>query len=368
MTLALRTARPAPARQGVQGAGEAAPERWLRWITEVPTALVVLAEVLILFTGIVARAVFERPIVWSDELASILFLWLAMLGSAIAVQRQHPMRLTFFVGALPPRLRAVAETLAVATVLLFFVLIFRPTLDYVQDQGFVETPALGWSGVVRALAIPVGCALAIASCAMRIIRHDVRDIAIAVCSIAIVGFGLHEAAPALTAMGNWALIVFFVGVLGFAVVSGVPIAFAFALATSAYLNFTTRTPLTIVVGRMDEGMGSLILLAVPLFVLLGQLVDATGMARVMVAFLASILGHVRGGMSYVLLSAMLLVSGISGSKTADMAAVAPVLFPEMRKRGMPDGEMVSLLAASGAMSETIPPSIVLIAIASVTGV
>jgi tripartite ATP-independent transporter DctM subunit len=119
---------------------------------------------------------------------------------------------------------------------------------------------------------------------------------------------------------------------------------------------------------MDEGMSSLILLAVPLFVLLGQLVEATGMARVMVAFLASVLGHVRGGMSYVLLGAMLLVSGISGSKTADMAAIAPVLFPEMRKRGMKDGELVSLLAASGAMSETIPPSIVLIAIASVTSV
>src|SRR5206468_7797451 len=120
--------------------------------------------------------------------------------------------------------------------------------------------------------------------------------------------------------------------------------------------------------RMDEGMSGMILLAVPLFVLLGQLVEATGMERVMVAFLASLLGHVRAGMSYVLLGAILLVSGISGSKTADMAAVAPVLFPEMRKRGMKDGELVSLLAASGAMSETIPPSIVLIAIASVTGI
>ena len=64
----------------------------------------------------------------------------------------------------------------------------------------------------------------------------------------------------------------------------------------------------------------------------------------------------------------LLVSGISGSKTADMAAVAPVLFPEMRKRGLADGEMVSLLAGAGAMAETIPPSLVLIAIGSVTGV
>ena len=76
----------------------------------------------------------------------------------------------------------------------------------------------------------------------------------------------------------------------------------------------------------------------------------------------------RGGLSYVLLGGMLLVSGISGSKAADMAAVAPVLFPEMKRRGLDEGEMVSLLAASGAMAETIPPSLVLIAVASVTGV
>jgi tripartite ATP-independent transporter DctM subunit len=65
---------------------------------------------------------------------------------------------------------------------------------------------------------------------------------------------------------------------------------------------------------------------------------------------------------------MYLVSGISGSKAADMAAVAPVLFPEMKRRGFHEGELVSLLSASGAMSETIPPSLVLITIGSVTGV
>jgi tripartite ATP-independent transporter DctM subunit len=119
---------------------------------------------------------------------------------------------------------------------------------------------------------------------------------------------------------------------------------------------------------MDEGMSSLILLAVPLFVFLGLLIEMTGMARAMVAFLSSLLGHVRGGLSYVLLGAMYLVSGISGSKAADMAAVAPVLFPEMKRRGFHEGELVSLLSASGAMSETIPPSLVLITIGSVTGV
>ena len=134
------------------------------------------------------------------------------------------------------------------------------------------------------------------------------------------------------------------------------------------MALATRAPLTVIVSRMDEGMSHLLLLSIPLFVFLGILIDMTGMARAMVAFLASLLGHVRGGLSYVLLGAMYLVSGISGAKAADMAAVAPVLFPEMKARGMKPGELVSLLAASGAMAETIPPSVVLIVIGSVASV
>src|SRR3569623_1691233 len=118
---------------------------------------------------------------------------------------------------------------------------------------------------------------------------------------------------------------------------------------------------------MNEGMSQLILLAVPLFVILGLLMEMTGIARAMVGFLVSLLGHVRGGLSYVLVGAMYLVSGISGAKAADMAAVAPVLFPEMRQRGAKPGDLVALLAATGAQTETIPPSIVLITIGSVTG-
>ncbi len=83
---------------------------------------------------------------------------------------------------------------------------------------------------------------------------------------------------------------------------------------------------------------------------------------------ASLLGHVRGGLSYVLVGAMYLVSGISGSKAADMAAVAPVLFPEMKARGAKPGDLVALLSATGAQTETIPPSLVLITLGSVTGV
>ena len=140
------------------------------------------------------------------------------------------------------------------------------------------------------------------------------------------------------------------------------------LAVFGYLALATQTPLTVLVGRMDEGMSHLILLAVPLFVFLGLLIEMTGMARAMVGFLASLLGHMRGGLHYVLVAGMYLVSGISGSKAADMAAIAPVLFPEMKERGAKPGELVALLAATGALTETVPPSLVLITIGSVTGV
>src|SRR5471030_2625883 len=172
----------------------------------------------------------------------------------------------------------------------------------------------------------------------------------------------------LLALGNFNLLVFFCGITGVCIVIGVPIAFGFGLASISFLALMTSTPLTVVVSRMEEGMSHLILLSVPLFVFLGLLIEMTGMARAMVGFLASLLGHIRGGLSYVLVGAMYLVSGISGSKAADMAAVAPALFPEMIKRGAEPGDLVALLSATGAQTETVPPSLVLITIGSVTGV
>jgi len=352
----------------VPGKALAAATRGLALLVEVPTVLLVAAEVVVLFCGVTARYVFHRPIIWSDELASILFLWLAMFGAAVALQRGGHMRLSYLVDRLPPRGRAVAEVLNVGLPLLFVALVLQASWDYAEDQSFIETPALGWSGLVRAAAMPVGLALIGLSALAQLARHRARDLLAGAAVLAMLAGLLWLAGPALHRMGSWNLLVFFVALLGAGVISGLPIAFGFALATIAYLLTTTTTPLSIVIGRMDEGMSSLILLAVPLFVLLGQLMEMTGLARVLVGFLAALVGHVRAGLSYVLIGAILLVSGISGSKTANMAAVAPVLFPEMKRRGADEGELIALLAASGAMSETIPPSIVLIVIGSVTSV
>ena len=341
----------------------------LKPVVAIPAALLVVAEIVILFVGIVSRYVLHAPIVWSDELAGILFLWLATLGSVVAFQRAEHMRMTAVIGMIRPEARLFLDVFGTAASLAFLLLVIHPAYEFAADEVFVTTPALGIVNTWRAAALPVGIGLMLIVATLRLVATaNVKHLATAVAAVGALIAILGLLAPVLKPLGNLNLLIFFVFIVGAMVFAAVPIAFAFGLATLGYISLTTSTPDVVVIGRMDEGMSHLILLAVPLFVFLGLLIEMTGMARAMVGFLASLLGHVRGGLHYVLVGAMYLVSGISGSKAADMAAVAPVLFPEMTKRGAKPGDLVALLAATGAQTETIPPSLVLITIGSVTGV
>jgi tripartite ATP-independent transporter DctM subunit len=368
MQIAEETPAVLPRMTGVAGALQKA-EQWLGSIVAAAAALLVVTEIVVLFSGVTARYLFQKPLIWSDELAGILFLWLAMLGSVTAFQRGEHMRMTALVGLVPSRMRAFFDVLAIAAPLAFLALVLHPAYEFASDEAFVSTPALDISNIWRAAALPIGLGLMLLVALLRLLSfNDWRLSGTAIALVAAVGIALYALSPALIPLGNLNLLIFFVGLVAVMVFAAVPIAFAFGLATFAYITLTTSTPSTVVIGRMDEGMSHLILLSVPLFVFLGLLIEMTGMARAMVNFLASLLGHVRGGLQYVLVAAMYLVSGISGAKAADMAAVAPVLFPEMIKRGAKPGDLVALLSATGAQTETIPPSLVLITIGSVTGV
>src|SRR6201998_4505674 len=340
-------------------------EATLGTLVEIPAAMLVIAEIVILFAGVVARYGLQQPLIWSDELASILFLWLAMLGAAVAFRRSEHMRMTAVVASAKPALRAYLDVVATCAALAFLLLIVRPAYEYAYEESFITTPALQIPNVWRAAALPTGvCLMALFAC-LRLARvGDLKLVLRAGLSVALLIAAFWLATPWLRPLGNLNLVIFFVGVAGFCVFTGVPIAFGFGLSIFGYLALTTHTPLMVLVGRMDEGMSHLILLSVPLFVFLGLLIEMTGMARARRAVRASLLGHVRGGLHYVLVGAMYLVSGISGSKAADMAAVAPVLFAEMKLRGAKPGDLVALLSATGAQTETIPPSLVLINIGS----
>jgi tripartite ATP-independent transporter DctM subunit len=344
-------------------------ETVIRWSTELAAAALVVAEILLLFANVFYRYALHDPLVWGDELASLLFIWLAMLGSVIALRRGEHMRLTTFMARLGPPQRQFADTFGAVVVIAFILSLLQPAWDYTSEEWAITSAALEIPNAFRVAAISVGLSLMLAISVARLMeRARARHFFVSVIVVGGVAAALFAGKAAMTSLGNWNLVLFFVVGVMFMVVIGVPIMVAFGLSTVAYLTTVTATPMLVVVGRIDEGMSGLILLAIPLFVFLGALIEAMGMANAMIRFLASMIGHLRGGLSYVLIGAIYLVSGISGSKAADMAAVAPALFPEMKNRGEDENELVAMLSASGAMSETIPPSLVLITIGSVTGV
>jgi tripartite ATP-independent transporter DctM subunit len=346
----------------------AAIDRAIGAVVEPAAAFLVLVEIAILATGVFTRYVVRQPLVWTDELATILLLWLAMLGAVVAYRRGAHIRLSFVLRRCSPRLRSIFETIGSVVTAIFVLELMPASIAFFQQEETDPTPALNIPHSYVVLAVIVGLALILVLALLRLSEGDPKVVAAAVggaillSAIAILGRGMF------TGLGNVNLIIFFVLLVGACIAVGIPIAFAFGVGTLSYLAITTSVPLSTVVERMNEGISNIVLLAVPLFVFLGLLMETAGIARRLVAALASLVGHVRGGLSIVLVAAMYLVSGISGSKIADMAAVAPVLFPDMERRGQKRSSMIALLATSGAMAETIPPSLVLIIIGSVTGV
>jgi tripartite ATP-independent transporter DctM subunit len=350
------------------GAAAALLDRFVAGATATLAAFLVVAEIVILFAGVVARYVFEQPLTWSDPLAAFLFLWLAMLGAVLALRRGEHMRFAGVVARMRPNRQRLFESVVLLTILVFLLLMFGPAAEYMQDEAFVTIPDLGLPDSWRVLAVEAGIVLMILTVACQAARDlALREFLAGIAVVGVISGVLVAVSPVLADAGQLNLVLFFVVLIGAAIACGVPIGFAFGVATLAYLALTTTVPLNVVVNRLDQGMSQPVLLAVPMFVFLGLLLELTGLARSMVAFLAALLDTIRGGLSYVLLGAMLLVSGISGSKAADMAAVAPSLFPEMRRRGVEEGELVALLTSSAAMADTIPPSLVLITFGSVTG-
>ncbi|WKL51538.1 TRAP transporter small permease [Pseudomonas kielensis] len=241
----------------------------MRAVGLITVALMVI-ETGVLLAGVVYRYLLHSPLIWSDELASSLFIWMAMFGAVLALDRGEHMRMSALVNKLPHAWRGFCETLSALVVCLFVVMIIGPAMQHSHEQMSITTPALGIPDGLRAAALPVGAVLMLLAAVSRMARFStVRQFMAGIAVVALVASVLWISQPLLVDLGNYNLIIFFLVLLGACVFGGIPIAFAFGTATMAYLALATHAPLSIVVGRMDEGMSHMVLLAVPLFVMLG---------------------------------------------------------------------------------------------------
>ena len=156
--------------------------------------------------------------------------------------------------------------------------------------------------------------------------------------------------------------------LGFTLL-GMDIAWAIALACFFYIGFSqftdNPTAWALFSQQMTVGLDSFVLVAIPLFIFAGELMNLSGVTQRLVRFAEAMVGHFHGGLANVGVVSNFLVSGISGSSIADAAATGTVLVPEMKKRGFPEEFACAVIACASTVGPIVPPSIVFLLIASI---
>src|SRR3984885_4477151 len=282
----------------------AAIDRGIGRVVEPLAALLVLVEVAILAAGVFTRYVLGNPLVWSDELATLVFLWLAMLGSVVAYRRGEHISLSVLVRRSPPRTRKILEAIASVVTAIFVIELMPATVKFFKQEVIDLTPALNIPRSYEVLAIIICLVLILVLALLRLSEQDPKIVAGVVLGAVRLSAAAWFVRGAFAGLGNFNLVLFFVVLVGACIAIGVPIAFSFGLGTLSYLAIVTTVPLSTVSGRMQEGISNLVLLAVPLFIFLGLLMETAGIAQRLVAALAALVGHLRGGLSIVLVGAM----------------------------------------------------------------
>ncbi|MBW3097190.1 TRAP transporter large permease [Pseudohoeflea coraliihabitans] len=158
--------------------------------------------------------------------------------------------------------------------------------------------------------------------------------------------------------------------LGFFIllILGMPIVFALAVPVMLYLLFTGHPPLTALAQQMYTAADSFPLLAIPFFLLAGELMTRANLTNAIVNFSQASIGWIRGGLAHANVLASMLFAGISGSAIADSVAIGKVMIPAMEKAGFDRRDAAAITAASSVIGPIIPPSIPMIVLGSTVGI
>jgi len=200
--------------RALAAAGLRSLDKWSGHAAEFLAAFLVVVEIFILLAGVVFRYVIDHPLVWTDELAEILFLWLVSLGAVIALRRGEHMRMTFVVGKLPAGAQSFLRRIAALAVLIFIGVIIVPGVPFMIQQQAITTPTLqipgSWEIAGELVAFVM---LFIAAVQQFFEGASWRELAGAVAVAVVVGGGFYFLEGWLQDIGNGALVVFFVGMV-----------------------------------------------------------------------------------------------------------------------------------------------------------
>jgi tripartite ATP-independent transporter DctM subunit len=327
-------------------------------LSDAIAAILLAADLVVVCVSVLLRFLFNAPVEWSDDVARGLMVGSAFFDAASALARGENVGVSFFRDMLPMRLRALVDAASAALV----VLISGYVAFNAIKLGSLTAGQTTGSGLPLELTfypMGVGALFMTVFAVDQLCARPLADIAKGLAVIAAVT-AIYLAWDALLpasvpGSGTLMLIGFFVTLFG-----GLPIGFALALAALIFIWVEGALPGVIFAQQMARGIDNFVLLAIPFFILVGYLMEANGMSVRLIELLQRAVGRMRGGLNVVMVTSMVLFSGISGSKMADVAAVGSVLIPAARRSRQNPGGAVALLAASAVMAETIPPCINLI--------
>jgi tripartite ATP-independent transporter DctM subunit len=327
-------------------------------LSDVIAAVLLAADLLVVCVSVLLRFLFNAPVEWSDDVARGLMVGSSFFGAASALARSENLGVAFFLNMLPPAARRVVDAIGALLVAIISGYVAYNALK----MGYLTTGQTSGSGLpLEWTFYPMGVgALLMTIFALEILcTRPITDMLAGIVTTAAM-VGLYWAwdafLPASVPSSDTLMLVgFFITLFG-----GLPIGFALALAALIFVWVEGTLPGVIFAQQMARGIDNFVLLAIPFFILVGYLMEANGMSVRLIELLQRAVGRMRGGLNVVMVASMVLFSGISGSKMADVAAVGSVLIPAARRSRQNPGGAVALLAASAVMAETIPPCINLI--------
>ena len=316
--------------------------------------------------GVVARYVFNSSFTWTAETGQWLFIYLIFLGIPLA----HRTRMHIAIGVidrlLPVSLKSLQKVVVDALVAYTTIAVMFGAQELIGLIGGTST-ALGVPSWLQYAAIPVSCGLGLTYLALRDL--DARRVRWTGAIGVLLGAMLYAALDRygwITLPADQA-----VAVMGLAFITalllGVPVAFSMLLAVFL-ANLSAQTlPAPAVVQNIVRGSGQFLLLAIPLFLLAGALMNVGGLTQRLIDFAYSLVRHLRGGMGQVTVVSATLYAGISGSSNADAALGAKMLHPAMVRDGYKPAFSAAICAAAALLPNIIPPSIGMLIIAAATG-
>jgi tripartite ATP-independent transporter DctM subunit len=336
-------------------------DRSLQWAI----ATLVAAQAAVVGLQVIGRHIFRQPIPWTEEIARLLLVWLMCIGGVSALRHaQHP-RVTALLRVFPDSTRAAVERGLQLVLLAFFLTLVVPAWHLTVASASEQLPASGLSGAAISGVLPAALLLMSAVVVQQLRRDGFavwQDRKSLLWSLGAAGLSIASVLVPLVA-GAQPLVVLIIGFLVTAAL-GVPLAFTLALTSLTYLLGIGGVSLIILPIKILGGVDSFVLLAIPLFIVAGVLMEAGGISERTVDFAMAIVGRVRGGLAMVAVVAEILFSGISGSTTADVSAISSLLVPSMRRAGYSGAESVSIVAAASAMGILVPPCLTMVVLGS----